>query len=643
MGFQWGYGLWFALALPVIVLFYLFKRKYTDTPVSSHMLWSRAYKDMEANRPWQKLRSRLLLALQLLAAALAMLALAGFFMWRSDGAGKHIIYVLDGSASMGAYSGGGQEPDALSRWEAAKTAIRAHAGEEGAGAAKSLVLLSSAPVVLLSHESSQTKLAEALEQAELAWGEAAYRETLSLAAAMAGGEEQAEIVLATDGQWVEETEPMGLAVPVSVLPVEHSAGGSPGIIRFGVASARSDNSGEDGASGLLYNAVASVKNWGSEAAEATAFVYAGNSLAASETVLLAPGEERFWSFGGLPSANWYKLELTAASDIMPADNTAYAFPAAEGGRTVLLVGESNLFLEKALQLVQTNIIYAQKSDGGYSLPRSQVDLIVLNRVSEDGISSQAWQKLLAEKPVWSIGGSLGAGREGQPAGDVWAEEHPVMKDVRWDQVHVSQSFAPEGQELAAVLAQGEWPLVLAGGAGEVRRLAFAFQLEDTDLPLRPDFPILIRNAVSWLTELSGEALGTGIAGQPLELSFLPEAASAVWETVEAAGKTEPASRSSEGFPASAPAGPGLYRLVEQDEAGLLLRMRYYSVFSDIREADPERVTDFGFLGAGAGGEPVAKAGAETPAPPYDLAPWLIAAILLVLLVEWEVYRRGNTI
>ena len=92
MGIALWSGLWFGLAIPAILLMYLFKRKYIDTTVSSHLLWNHVLRNIEANRPWQKLQNRLLLWLQLLAAALLVFALMAPYLWVQGGS-KHTIVV----------------------------------------------------------------------------------------------------------------------------------------------------------------------------------------------------------------------------------------------------------------------------------------------------------------------------------------------------------------------------------------------------------------------------------------------------------------------------------------------------------------------------------------------------------------------
>jgi hypothetical protein len=658
MGFQSADGLWLLFTLPVIVLFYLFKRKYADTPVSSHLLWNRVLKDMEANRPWQKLRNRLLMLLQLLAALLAVLAVAGLLFWREGRAGGSTIYVLDGSASMQAP---GQKPEtastpdnrntgsgmSYSRMEAAKAAILRHAEKDGASE-KSLVLLSRQPVILLTREASSAKLKEALEEAEPVYGTAAYKETMTLAAAMAEEQGNAQVVFVTDGQWTDDTEALGLNTPVSILRIDGSHSASVGIVRFGVGA--TPNNGATGAVGSQvgpqpagsYQGIASVRNWGAGESSAEAALYAEGRLIKVEKAVLAPGEEKHWTFTGLPPSAWYKLELRSEPDGIPSDNKAYAFPADGARKTVLLASGGNLFLEKALRLAQADVIKAQRTDAGYALPRSDVDLVVLDAVRDEDVASDGWTKLLEEKPVWSIRSGLKGAAVKQTADTLKVEPHPVMNYVRWEQVHVSEAVKPaELQGLEQVVSAGGLPLVLAGDEAGKRKLVFTFSLEHSDLALRPVFPILTQNVVDWLTADTGGVLGTGTAGDGIEVSLSPKTAAVRWDTVEA---EEQAGLNSDGMPAglqSAPRNHGLYRLVETDEAGKTVRSRLFAAVGDVREADLRHGPDTAFLTDGPS-EQTDGTGVENRSP-YPLTVWLIAAMLTVLLWEWEVFRRGHSV
>ncbi|HUD82515.1 MAG TPA: BatA domain-containing protein, partial [Candidatus Saccharimonadales bacterium] len=47
---------WFAATLPVVVVFYLLKRRRVVKLVSSTVLWQKFLADTQANAPFQKLR-----------------------------------------------------------------------------------------------------------------------------------------------------------------------------------------------------------------------------------------------------------------------------------------------------------------------------------------------------------------------------------------------------------------------------------------------------------------------------------------------------------------------------------------------------------------------------------------------------------
>ena len=71
-------------------------------PGAEHALWRRSLEDLHVNSLFQRLRRNLLLFLQLLAVALAMLALAGPRMKGTSGQGQRFVLVIDNSASMAA-------------------------------------------------------------------------------------------------------------------------------------------------------------------------------------------------------------------------------------------------------------------------------------------------------------------------------------------------------------------------------------------------------------------------------------------------------------------------------------------------------------------------------------------------------------
>src|SRR5512147_2239481 len=90
----------FAAAIPVVILFYLLKRKRVVRLVSSTLLWQKFLAETQASAPFQKLRKNWLLILQLLLLALAVFALARPYFATKVKPARLRVVILDASASM---------------------------------------------------------------------------------------------------------------------------------------------------------------------------------------------------------------------------------------------------------------------------------------------------------------------------------------------------------------------------------------------------------------------------------------------------------------------------------------------------------------------------------------------------------------
>src|SRR5437879_13609414 len=107
----------FSIIIPIIFLLYFMRPQRQERVIGSTLLWQQALQDLQASRPWQRLRITPLLLLQLLAAIFIVLILArpAIFL-RSPISGDTII-ILQASASMQAID------VAPNRFEVAKSQI----------------------------------------------------------------------------------------------------------------------------------------------------------------------------------------------------------------------------------------------------------------------------------------------------------------------------------------------------------------------------------------------------------------------------------------------------------------------------------------------------------------------------------------
>lgn len=638
-------GLWFSLSIPFILVLYLLKRRYIDTEVSSHMLWRRILREQEANRPWQRLTRQLLLLLQLLAASILVLALMQPFIRGQQTAKSHIFFVLDASASMQTSSERG------TRIEEAKQDILTFAREEAQNSSYSLLIMKDQPELLLQRESNLSSLQAALNKVAPFYGKTNVREALSLTSALTREELDGEVRIYTDGQWVENAEGITFSIPVSIQepgiqrrtgdeitnPPENVA-----ITQFGVKEI------QDSAE---YKAVAVVKNWGTVSILVKATLHADSKEIRTDSLNLKGGEQKSIYVDKLPRADVYKLQLDG-KDVLEADNTAYAFPEGTGRIQAAYVGEGNLFLEKALILAKTDILHIQKNnDGTYPPPLGlEPDLIIVDGVTESTLKSDVWQRLLASKPVWRFAPSSKSDLEPQQtisASPFSISDHPISRYIHLQDVNVAQAQTRVLKPWEkAIISSASVPLVLAGTEEGIPNLTFTFSLEQSDLTLRSEFPILVQNAVAWLTQHHGGNLGRLTAGDRKEIVLHPEATKAIWKATMEGVNEEEAERNGDQLSSmqTAPKLPGLYEFVEYNAGGNKVQTRLLEVVMDPRESNVNgKIENKLVFNPGSGVDAGVDRSKDILLNNTMLIPWLIVILLILLVLEWEVYRRGHSI
>src|SRR5262245_18844203 len=93
-------ALWLLTLIIPLLLLYLLKRKRREVRVPSTLLWKKAVEDARANTPFQKLRSSLLLLLQILILVLLTAILSQPHFLQTSQSSMQWILAIDTSASM---------------------------------------------------------------------------------------------------------------------------------------------------------------------------------------------------------------------------------------------------------------------------------------------------------------------------------------------------------------------------------------------------------------------------------------------------------------------------------------------------------------------------------------------------------------
>lgn len=104
MTFAYPLGLLALVAIPIIILIYIIKSKYTEQTIASTYLWTLSEKFLKKRKPISKLTGIITLILQLLAVVIVALLIAQP-VFTIKGAARDVYFILDGSASMNIVDG----------------------------------------------------------------------------------------------------------------------------------------------------------------------------------------------------------------------------------------------------------------------------------------------------------------------------------------------------------------------------------------------------------------------------------------------------------------------------------------------------------------------------------------------------------
>ncbi len=248
MRFALPLGFLALLAVPVIVLMYLLKQKYEEKEIPSLYLWKKAFPETKSAQPWQKLRKNLLMFLQIAAAVLLAVSLAGPYIMGKMQVTDYVL-ALDCSMSMQA------EDVGKSRFAAAKEAARDIVENAPAGSSFSLVPVTDKPYVALSASTDTQTVLRRLDALQPTAGGADWQTAKTLLQTeknVLGG----EILLFTDDY--------GQLDGLSALETVLNGGGENAALTL-----LSSREQEDG---LL--ALTRVENYGKESCERTVTLYA---------------------------------------------------------------------------------------------------------------------------------------------------------------------------------------------------------------------------------------------------------------------------------------------------------------------------------------------------------------------------------
>ena len=493
---------WFALTIPVVVLFYLLKRRRKVHLVSSTVLWQRFLTDSQANAPFQKLRRNLLLFLQILMLILAVLALARPYFADQLAGGALQVLVLDTSASM-------QSVDVLpSRFEAAQAKALALVDSLQDSDQMVVVVAGARTAVVQSPTSEKAVLRRAIRGIEVTDGPTRLLDAVKLSETLVKDQPSSEIHLLSDGAVSDLGDIEKADLPLSFHQVGER-GNNVGLVSMDVRP----NPEEPSSRAIFSNIV----NFSTNKFQFVAELSFEDQLIESRVVTLEGGGTSSLAFIAQQATNGVFSLRVDVDDDLAVDNLVDVVSLLPQPAKGLLYTTGNNFLEKALraagdlELAVTDDISVEATeydvaflDNIQPLEWPENNVMVINTVHTNWFAS--WESVES------------------PAIVDWKSGHPLLRFVSFDDVEIAEAFAVRSPFWGESLVDsGQSPLIVAGEQGGQRRLWIGFDTIRSTWPLRVSFPMFMANAVQWLNPAHSRSEGLNVqTGKPIQVGYETE-------------------------------------------------------------------------------------------------------------------------
>jgi hypothetical protein len=617
-------------AVPIVAM-YILKMRRPQRVVPSTFLWQPVLHDIQANSPWQKLRTNLLLMLQLLALAALVLALARPYLLRAAPVAGDVVVVLDVSALMNATD------VSPTRLDAAKARIASLIDDLPPGDEMSIVAMSRHPRVLIAQSSDHAALHDALNRASAGAEASSPDAALAVAAGLVRGSKRASLYLyrAAGGPVVAvPSELRGRSMVVTLGGKLHNLG----IVSF-AASLSADGS---------VAALARVSNLGRRVASAALQmdIASGDPLHWQNQVdlhpiSLPPGASTTVVRARLPGNVVAIRAHLIGDDDLALDDWAWATVATPASRHVILVASPDdtfaaTALQAALSLSPGVGIQTISPDRYSAGTASKADLVVFNtwlprRLPATSVLAIAPPENAHSPLGLAVGRYVVASKLQKGDGALAAT---LLGNLDLSHIAVSEAAPLQTPSWAeAVLSTGGRPLMVAGSPNGRQLAALGLDLHNTDLALSAAFPILMHRLLDWLSPPVLGPAGVYRPGDAITLTPPSNLASLPHAQLNVVTPSNQRITVAPPFPVQPFVStdvPGLYTVEQSTQSGL--RRSYVAV--NLFPLAGSQATN----GETTGGANGAQDSHKTLVP-VELAPFVAAFALLVLGGEWWVTAR----
>lgn len=570
--------LWTAILPLTVLLYYFFRKKYKEQPVSSTIFWNEAMQETRVSPYLKHLQKNVLLYLQLLALLLFMFALMNPFVRTTEMTGEQIVWIVDTSATMLA----GKETSTFEQHKEKMKSLVTDLQERPL----TIITTGEEPEIIARQETDTNAIHRAIDQLEVTYEEEQLAKAIKMAQAFIG-ETSTSIYLFTD------------AIERSELPIESEYvkwivnGASEGLENVAIerfaATATEDH------------VIALVQLKNETSAQKLVQLHIKNEvgeLLFEQSLELSPNEHVTKTIEELEIAHSLTATIEVEDDY-PIDNSFITL-LGQNNNEIVVDQQMHQLVRKGLQVLNTDVKIAAAEQ--------------LESVNQEAIVVTNQTEILKKgnSPVLLIGRDDESSEE--VSGLVEVSDDGLFAFSSLEDVYVNYVYpAFENYETIAII--GERPFIQRSPRGDIVILT---DIEATDWPLHPSFPLFLWSVQNELIE-GAETLGI----------FSPNESRAVpltggdWSIYTAENQYITSFENPGHF--KAPIEPGLYT-VRSSEGEKQFIVQLAGQERTIKEG-----TSFE-LG-------MRQASNQEGDVNKSLLMWLLIPILFFLVIEWEVQRR----
>ncbi len=519
-----------AVAVPSLLLFYFLKLRRKEVAVPSTLLWKQAVQDLQVNAPFQRLRSSLLLWLQLAALLIAVFCLWQPIMRMIKTEEKTAILLIDQSASMATEESGGK-----TRLDQAKEMAKTYIDNLDDRSKAMIIRFSDTARVAAPFSMDKQALRQQIDNIGQTHCASRLAEAVKLAEAhstrqiiSSGGTditpesptEPAEIVLFSDGR-IEDASHVVLQRGGMQIARVGAATDNVGIVSLDAK--RNYERPEE------LSVFVTVGNYGAQPVKTDVELRIDGRRRAICPLTLGPAPTEQPSEGttqpAQPDAGArapgranvgaapFKLihneggvleVALVRPDALLADNRGWLVVEPPRRLTVWLVTSGNYFLTKALNCLPLRQVVTKDPDAFEAEvgklgtdARLDCDVAILDRCSPANLPAGNYLFFGAVPKIDEV---KDTGLVTNEYVYDWDDQHPVLRHVVLNYLMVAEWRRIELPKRAVRLVEGETtPVMAAMSAAGSRYLIVAFDVYKSNWPLRVSWPVFVYNAIRYLS------------------------------------------------------------------------------------------------------------------------------------------------